>query len=153
MEEATFLTRFAHKVTVVHRRDALRASKAMADRALADPKIEFAWNEQVADVLGTEKVEGIELRSTTDGSLTTLPVDGVFVAIGHLPRTDIVRGQVELDAAGYIRVAEPSTHTNLEGVFACGDAVDHIYRQAITAAGSGCRAALDAERWLAVQGR
>jgi len=153
MEEATFLTRFAHRVTVVHRRDALRASKAMADRALADPKISFAWNAQVADVLGEEKVEGVELRSTTDGSLTTLPVDGVFVAIGHLPRTGIVRGQVDLDDAGYIRVAEPSTHTNLDGVFACGDAVDHIYRQAITAAGSGCRAALDAERWLAGQGR
>lgn len=153
MEEATFLTRFARNVTVVHRRDALRASKAMVDRAKADPKIDFAWNAQVADVLGEENVEGVQLRSTTDGTLTTLPVEGVFVAIGHLPRTEIVRGQVDLDPAGYIKVEEPSTRTNLEGVFACGDAVDHTYRQAITAAGSGCRAALDAERWLAVRGR
>lgn len=153
MEEATFLTRFARNVTVVHRRDALRASKAMVDRAKADPKIDFAWNAEVADVLGEENVEGVQLRSTTDGTLTTLPVEGVFVAIGHLPRTEIVRGQVDLDPAGYIKVEEPSTRTNLEGVFACGDAVDHTYRQAITAAGSGCRAALDAERWLAVRGR
>ncbi|WP_043534726.1 thioredoxin-disulfide reductase [Actinomyces polynesiensis] len=153
MEEATFLTRFARNVTVVHRRDALRASKAMVDRAKADPKIDFAWNAEVADVLGEENVEGVQLRSTTDGTLTILPVEGVFVAIGHLPRTEIVRGQVDLDPAGYIKVEEPSTRTNLEGVFACGDAVDHTYRQAITAAGSGCRAALDAERWLAVRGR
>ena len=153
MEEATFLTRFARTVTVIHRRDALRASKAMADRAMADPKITFAWNEQVADVLGEDKVEGVQLRSTSDGALSTLPVDGVFVAIGHLPRTDLVRGQIDLDDAGYILVEEPSTRTNLEGVFACGDAVDHTYRQAITAAGSGCRASLDAVRWLAGQGR
>ena len=149
MEEATFLTRFADKVTVVHRRDALRASKAMADRAVADPKIDFAWNATVASVNGDEKVTGLTLVSTVDGTESELPVDGVFVAIGHLPRTELLRGQVDLDEAGYIIVDEPSTHTNLPGVFACGDAVDHTYRQAITAAGSGCRAALDAERWLA----
>lgn len=149
MEEATFLTRFADKVTVVHRRDALRASKAMADRAAADPKIDFAWNSTVASVDGDEKVTGLTLVSTVDGTESTLPVDGVFVAIGHLPRTELVRGQVDLDEAGYIVVDEPSTRTSLPGVFACGDAVDHTYRQAITAAGSGCRAALDAERWLA----
>ena len=149
MEEATFLTRFADKVTVVHRRDALRASKAMADRAVADPKIDFAWNATVASVNGDEKVTGLTLVSTVDGTESELPVDGVFVAIGHLPRTELLRGQVDLDEAGYIVVDEPSTRTNLPGVFACGDAVDHTYRQAITAAGSGCRAALDAERWLA----
>lgn len=151
MEEATFLTRFADKVTVVHRRDALRASKAMADRAVADPKIDFAWNATVASVNGDEKVTGLTLASTVDGTESELPVDGVFVAIGHLPRTELLRGQVDLDEAGYIVVDEPSTRTNLPGVFACGDAVDHTYRQAITAAGSGCRAALDAERWLASQ--
>ncbi len=149
MEEATFLTRFADKVTVVHRRDALRASKAMADRAVADPKIDFAWNATVASVNGDEKVTGLTLVSTVDGTESELPVDGVFVAIGHRPRTELLRGQVDLDEAGYIVVDEPSTRTNLPGVFACGDAVDHTYRQAITAAGSGCRAALDAERWLA----
>lgn len=149
MEEATFLTRFAQSVTIVHRRDELRASKVMADRAKADPKISFAWNSTVASVEGDTEVEGLVLRSTVDDSETTLPVQGVFVAIGHLPRTDIVRGQIDLDEAGYITVNEPSTHTSLPGVFACGDAVDHMYRQAITAAGSGCRAALDAERYLA----
>ncbi len=149
MEEATFLTRFADKVTVVHRRDALRASKAMADRAVADPKIDFAWNATVASVNGDEKVTGLTLVSTVDGTESELPVDGVFVAIGHRPRTELLRGQVDLDEAGYIVVDEPSTRTNLPGGFACGDAVDHTYRQAITAAGSGCRAALDAERWLA----
>ena len=149
MEEATFLTRFADKVTVVHRRDALRASKAMADRAVADPKIDFAWNATVASVNGDEKVTGLTLVSTVDGTESELPVDGVFVAIGHRPRTELLRGQVDLDEAGYIVVDEPSTRTNLPGVFACGDAVDHTYRQAVTAAGSGCRAALDAERWLA----
>ncbi len=153
MEEATFLTRFAKSVTVVHRRDRLRASKAMADRAAADPKIRFAWNQTVGRVLGEDAVTGLELASTTDGSTSVLPVDGVFVAIGHEPRTELLRGQVDLDAAGYIVVEEPSTRTNLAGVFACGDAVDHAYRQAVTAAGSGCRAALDAERWLASQGR
>ncbi|QWW19619.1 thioredoxin-disulfide reductase [Schaalia sp. 19OD2882] len=152
MEEATFLTKFASKVTVVHRRDQLRASKAMVERAMADPKIEFAWNATVSKVVGEDAVTDVELTSTVDGSVSTLATDGVFVAIGHLPRTGILAGQVELDEANYIRVAEPSTATNLPGVFACGDAVDHTYRQAITAAGSGCRAALDAERWLAAQG-
>ena len=153
MEEATFLTRFARSVTIVHRRDRLRASKAMADRAAADPKIQFAWNQVVSRVLGDQSVEGVELTSTVDKSVSDLPVQGVFVAVGHIPRTDLVRGQVELDTAGYIVVEEPSTRTSLDGVFACGDAVDHIYRQAVTAAGTGCRAALDAERWLAARGR
>ncbi|MDC4232566.1 thioredoxin-disulfide reductase [Actinomyces sp. B33] len=149
MEEATFLTNFASRVTVVHRRDELRASKVMADRALNNPKIDFAWNSTVAEVQGDESVSGLLLTSTVDGSQSVLDVDGVFVAIGHLPRTGFLRDQVDLDDAGYIRVEEPSTRTSAPGVFACGDAVDHTYRQAITAAGSGCRAALDAERYLA----
>ena len=151
MEEATFLTKFASKVTVVHRRDQLRASKAMADRALANEKIEFAWNSVVEEVLGDSAVTGVRLRSTVDDSTRVLDADGVFVAIGHLPRTAIVSGQVALDEAGYILVNDPGTATNLPGVFACGDAVDHTYRQAITAAGSGCRAALDAQHWLESQ--
>ena len=151
MEEATFLTKFASKVTVVHRRDQLRASKAMADRALANEKIEFAWNSVVEEVLGDSAVTGVRLRSTVDDSTRVLDADGVFVAIGHLPRTAVVSGQVALDEAGYILVNDPGTATNLPGVFACGDAVDHTYRQAITAAGSGCRAALDAQRWLESQ--
>lgn len=148
MEEATFLTKFASKVTVVHRRDQLRASKAMADRALANEKIEFAWNSVVEEVLGDSAVTGVRLRSTVDDSTRVLDADGVFVAIGHLPRTAVLSGQVALDEAGYILVNDPGTATNLPGVFACGDAVDHTYRQAITAAGSGCRAALDAQHWL-----
>ena len=151
MEEATFLTKFASKVTVVHRRDQLRASKAMADRALANEKIEFAWNSVVEEVLGDSAVTGVRLRSTVDDSTRVLDADGVFVAIGHLPRTAVVSGQVALDEAGYILVNDPGTATNLPGVFACGDAVDHTYRQAITAAGSGCRAALDAQHWLESQ--
>ena len=151
MEEATFLTKFASKVTVVHRRDQLRASKAMADRALANEKIEFAWNSVVEEVLGDSAVTGVRLRSTVDDSTRVLDADGVFVAIGHLPRTAVVSGQVALDEAGYILVNDPGTATNLPGVFACGDAVDHTYRQAITAAGSGCRAALDAQNWLESQ--
>lgn len=149
MEEANFLTNFASKVTVVHRRGELRASTVMAERAKANPKIDFQWNATVSEVLGTDSVEGLRLRSTVDDSESVLPVDGVFVAIGHLPRTEIFSEDVALDEAGYITVEEPSTRTNIEGVFACGDAVDRTYRQAITAAGSGCRAALDAERWLA----
>ncbi|WP_165216949.1 thioredoxin-disulfide reductase [Schaalia sp. ZJ1691] len=149
MEEATFLTNFASRVTVVHRRDELRASKVMADRATANPKIDFRWNATVDSVNGSDAVTSVTLRSTVDNSTSQLDVDGVFVAIGHLPRTAFLAGQVALDDAGYIIVDEPSTRTNLSGVFACGDAVDHTYRQAITAAGSGCRAALDAERWLA----
>ena len=151
MEEATFLTKFASKVTVVHRRDQLRASKAMADRALANEKIELAWNSVVEEVLGDSAVTGVRLRSTVDDSTRVLDADGVFVAIGHLPRTAVVSGQVALDEAGYILVNDPGTATSLPGVFACGDAVDHTYRQAITAAGSGCRAALDAQHWLESQ--
>lgn len=146
MEEATFLTKFASKVTVVHRRDQLRASQIMAQRAFDNPKIEFAWNSEVVAVNGTDKVTSVTLRSTIDGSERELPATGVFVAIGHSPRSELVKGQVDLDEAGYVKVADPSTKTNLSGVFACGDLVDHTYRQAITAAGSGCRAAIDAER-------
>lgn len=147
VEEATFLTRFASKVTMIHRRDQLRASKIMADRALADPKIEFAWNSEVVAIGGEDRVESLTLRSTA-GEETVLPVTGLFVAIGHEPRTDLVKGQIDLDESGYIRVEGRTTATNLPGVFACGDAVDHTYRQAITAAGSGCAAALDAQRYL-----
>lgn len=152
MEEATFLTNFASEVVVVHRRDALRASRTMAERALNNPKISFEWNATVSEVLGDQAVTGLRLASTVDGSIRDIDVDGVFVAIGHLPRTGFLGGQVALDAAAYITVEEPSTRTSVEGVFACGDAVDRTYRQAITAAGSGCRAALDAERWLASLG-
>ena len=136
------------KVTVVHRRDGLRASKIMAERALADPKIEFAWNSEIAGISGENKVSGISLRDTVTGEVRDLDATGVFVAIGHEPRTDLVKGQVDLDESGYIVVEGRSTRTNLPGVFACGDAVDHTYRQAITAAGSGCSAALDAQAFL-----
>ena len=149
MEEALFLTKFAKKVTVIHRRDKLRASQIMAERAEANPKIDFAWNSTVARINGENKVESLTLQSTVDGKESTLDATGVFVAIGHEPRSQLVTGQVDLDEAGYVRVNEPGTATNLKGVFACGDLVDHTYRQAITAAGSGCRAALDAERSLA----
>ena len=149
VEEATFLTRFADKVTLVHRRDELRASKIMAERAFNDPKIEFAWNSEVAEVKGGDKVDTLVLRDTTDGATRDLPVTGVFVAIGHDPRSELVKGQVSLDENGYVLVEGRTTRTNLPGVFACGDLVDHSYRQAITAAGSGCQAALDAERFLA----
>lgn len=149
MEEALFLTKFAKKVTVIHRRDQLRASQIMAERATANPKIDFAWNSTVAQINGENKVESLTLKSTVDGTESTLDATGVFVAIGHEPRSQLVNGQVDLDEAGYVRVNEPGTATNLKGVFACGDLVDHTYRQAITAAGSGCRAALDAERSLA----
>ena len=149
MEEALFLTKFAKKVTVIHRRDQLRASQIMAERAEANPKIDFAWNSTVAQINGESKVESLTLQSTVDGKESTLDATGVFVAIGHEPRSQLVTGQVDLDEAGYVRVNEPGTATNLKGVFACGDLVDHTYRQAITAAGSGCRAALDAERSLA----
>ena len=149
VEEATFLTRFARSVTLIHRRGTLRASKIMQDRALADPKLTIRWNSAPVDILGDAAVEGLLLRDTATGAESRLPVTGVFVAIGHDPRTDLVTGQVDLDPAGYIRVAHPSTATTLAGVFACGDVVDHTYRQAITAAGTGCAAALDAERHLA----
>mgnify|MGYP003086443693 FL=1 len=149
MEEATFLTRFASRVTLVHRRDELRASKAMVARAEKDPKLDFAWNSVVESVNGDARVESVTLRDTVTGEHRQLEVSGVFVAIGHNPRSTLVTGQVELDEAGYVKVVSGSQATNLPGVFACGDLVDHTYRQAITAAGSGCRAALDAERWLA----
>ncbi|WP_182904939.1 thioredoxin-disulfide reductase [Microbispora sp. H13382] len=148
MEEAIFLTRFAKSVTVIHRRDSLRASKIMQDRAFANEKIRFVWDSEVADVLGEERVSGVRVRNVKTGEETDLPVGGVFIAIGHEPRTDIVKGQVDLDEEGYIVVDSPSTRTNIDGVFAAGDVVDHTYRQAITAAGTGCAAALDAERWL-----
>ena len=149
VEEATFLTRFARSVTLVHRRDALRASKIMQERAFANETLHFAWNSAVEDVLGDAKVSGIVLRDTVTGAARELPVTGLFVAIGHDPRSELVRGQVTLDDEGYVVVEPGSTRTSLPGVFACGDLVDHTYRQAITAAGSGCAAALDAERFLA----
>jgi thioredoxin reductase (NADPH) len=149
MEEATFLTRFAKKVIVVHRRDELRASKIMADRALANDKIEFAWNSEVAAINGGDKLTGITLRDTVTGETRELPVTGLFIAIGHDPRSELVAGQVRTDSEGYVLVDDPSTRTNLPGVFAAGDLVDHTYRQAVTAAGTGCAAALDAERYLA----
>ncbi len=151
MEEATFLTRFARSVTVIHRRDKLRASAIMAERAFADPKIRFRWNAEVVEVLGDTSLTAVRLRDTLTGEPQVLPVSGLFVAIGHDPRTDLVRGQLDLDDAGYVMVDHPTTRTNIDGVFACGDVVDHIYRQAITAAGTGCAAALDAERWIAAQ--
>jgi thioredoxin reductase (NADPH) len=149
VEEATFLTRFASKVTIVHRRDQLRASKIMADRAFNDPKISFAWNSEIVAIQGDQKVTGVTLRDTQTGAERDVPATGVFVAIGHVPRTELLVGQVDLDPEGYILVDGRSTRTNLPGVVACGDAVDHTYRQAITAAGSGCAAALDAQHYLA----
>ena len=148
IEEATFLTRFATKVVLIHRRDSLRASKIMAERAFANPKIEFLWNHEVVDVLGESKVDSLQLRNTVTGELTTRAFSGLFVAIGHDPRSELVRDQIDIDDEGYVKVIGRSTLTNQEGVFACGDLVDHVYRQAITAAGSGCQAALDAERFL-----
>ena len=149
VEEATFLTRFGKKVTLVHRRDKLRASKIMAERAANDPKIEFAWNTEVAAIHGDAKVTGVTLRDTITGETREHPATGVFVAIGHVPRSELVVGQVDLDENGYVQVIGRSTATNLTGVFAAGDLVDHTYRQAITAAGSGCAAALDAQNYLA----
>jgi thioredoxin reductase (NADPH) len=149
MEEANFLTRFATKVYVIHRRDSLRASKIMVERANANPKIEFIWNTEVIDVLGDEKVSGLKLRNLVTDEESDKDFDGLFVAIGHLPRSELLAGQIDLDAEGYVKVDGRSTRTNQRGVFACGDLVDHTYRQAITAAGSGCQAALDAERFLA----
>jgi len=152
VEEATFLTRFGKRVTLVHRRGELRASKIMADRAENDPKIEFAWNSEIVAIHGTDKVAGVTLRDTVTGELRDHPATGVFVAIGHVPRTELLAGQVELDDEGYIAVVGRTTATNLSGVFAAGDVVDHTYRQAITAAGSGCAAALDAQHYLAELG-
>ncbi len=149
MEEATFLTRFANSVTIVHRRDRLRASKIMQERAFQNEKIRFLWDTEVLDVLGENTVTGVSVRNVATGAESTLGVTGFFLAIGHDPNTSIFAGQLDMDPAGYLLVEAPSTRTNVPGVFACGDAVDHTYRQAITAAGTGCAAALDAERWLA----
>jgi thioredoxin reductase (NADPH) len=152
MEEALFLTRFATKVSVIHRRDRLRASKIMQERALAHPKIEFVWNAEVEEVLGGDAVHAVRVRDVGTGALRELPVEALFVAIGHEPNTHLFRGQIELDDVGYIVVKPGSSRTSSEGVFACGDAMDPIYRQAVTAAGTGCMAAIDAERWLAEYG-
>jgi thioredoxin reductase (NADPH) len=148
VEEATFLTKFASKVVLIHRRDTLRASKIMVERALSNPKIEMLWNTEVVDVLGADKVEALSLKNTITGEITKRDFTGLFVAIGHDPRNELIKGQITLDDAGYVIVEAGSTKTNLDGVFACGDLVDHTYRQAITAAGTGCEAALDAEKFL-----
>ena len=149
IEEATFLTRFGSKVTLIHRRGELRASKIMQERAFADPKLEVRWNSEVASINGTDRLESLTLRDTETGETSELEATGLFIAIGHDPRSELLAGQVDLDDDGYVLVEHPSTHTNLPGVFACGDLVYHHYRQAITAAGTGCAAALDAERYIA----
>src|SRR5215467_293404 len=149
MEEATFLTRFARSVTIVHRRDTLRASKIMQDRAMCNPKIRFAWDSEVAEMIGEDRVTGLRLRDVKTGAETVLPVTGIFVAVGHDPRSELFKGQLATDDDGYLLVEQPSTRTAIPGVFASGDVVDRHYRQAVTAAGTGCAAALDAERWLA----
>ena len=152
LEEANFLTRFADKVIVVHRRDQLRASKIMQERAFANPKIEFRWNSVVTDILGDTKVAGVALQDTVTGEPSQLDVTGLFVAIGHEPNSLLVKGQIELKANGYVRTFDGTTRTSVEGVFACGDVQDDYYRQAVTSAGSGCMAAIDAERWLEMKG-
>jgi thioredoxin reductase (NADPH) len=149
VEEATFLTRFGSKVTMIHRRGELRASKIMQERAFADPKLEIIWDSEVAAIHGDDRLESVTLRNTSDGTESELPVTGLFIAIGHDPRSELLEGQIDLDDDGYVVVQHPATETNLAGVFACGDLVDHHYRQAVTAAGTGCAAALDAERYLA----
>jgi thioredoxin reductase (NADPH) len=149
MEEATFLTRFARSVTIVHRRDTLRASKIMQHRAMTNPKIKFAWDSEVAEVLGDDRVSGLKLRNLKTGEESVLPVTGMFIAIGHDPRSELFAGQLPMNDEGYLLVEHPTSNTEIDGVFAAGDVVDHIYRQAVTAAGTGCAAALDAERWLA----
>ena len=151
IEEATFLTKFADKVTIVHRRDEFRASKIMQQRAFDNPKIEILWNHTVTEINGADKVESIEVTDTTSGATSTLAVTGVFIAIGHRPNTDLFTGVLDMDETGYLETVPGSSLTNIEGVFACGDVQDHTYRQAITAAGSGCMAAIDAERWLESQ--
>jgi len=149
IEEGSFLTKFADKVTIIHRRDELRASKIMQDRAFANPKIEFLWNSQVTEILGDEKVAGLKVVSTVDGTESGLDVTGVFVAIGHRPNTDLFKGKLAMEPdSGYLITQPDNSYTDVDGVFACGDVQDHVYRQAITAAGSGCMAAIDAERWL-----
>ena len=152
LEEATFLTRFASKVYLIHRRNELRASRIMQHRAQNDPKIEFVWNSQVIDILGEDKVSGVKIKDTVTGEEKNLSLTGLFVAIGHEPRSELLKGQINLDENGYVQTTPASTKTNIDGVFACGDLVDHVYRQAITAAGTGCQAALDAERFLALHG-
>ncbi len=151
MEEAIFLTKFADKVTVIHRRKELRASKIMQDRAFKNEKIEFVWDSVVTDILGDGAVSGVRLRNVVTGEECALPVTGLFVAIGHVPNTSLFKSQLDMDDAGYLLTARGSTRTNVEGVFACGDVQDRTYRQAVTAAGSGCMAAIDAERWLEAQ--
>ena len=149
LEEAMFLTRFGKTVTIVHRRDTLRASKIMQERAFANPKINFQWDSDVVSMEGDGKISGLRVRNVHTGEETVLPVGGVFIAIGHLPRSELFAGQLPIDPDGYLEVEGRSTRTAIDGVFACGDVVDHVYRQAITAAGTGCSAAIDAERWLA----
>lgn len=151
VEEAMFLTRFADSVTLIHRRDALRASKIMQDRAFANPKIRFLWNSEVVEVLGQERITSARIRNTKTGDESVIELGGLFVAIGHDPRTELFTGQLETDADGYLKVEHPTTRTRITGVFGSGDVVDRIYRQAVTAAGTGCAAALDAERFLASQ--
>ena len=152
MEEALFLARFGSRVTVIHRRDELRASKIMQERAFANPKIEFSWNSVVTDILGDTKVSGVVLRNTVTGEDSELDATGLFVAIGHEPNTSLVKGQLEFDDMGYVKTFDGTSRTSVDGIFACGDVQDHYYRQAITSAGSGCMAAMDAERWLEARG-
>jgi thioredoxin reductase (NADPH) len=151
IEEATFLTKFASKVTMIHRRDSFRASKIMQDRALNNPKIEILWNTAVSEIVGTNSLEALVLRDTVTGAETRKDVSGLFIAIGHRPNTDVFKGVLDMEDSGYLITRPDSTYTNIPGVFACGDVKDHVYRQAITAAGSGCMAAIDAERWLETQ--
>jgi thioredoxin reductase (NADPH) len=151
LEEALFLTRFGKSVTIIHRRDSLRASKIMQDRAMANPKIKFLWDSEVVEALGDQKLTGVRVRNVHSGEEHVVPIGGLFVAIGHDPRSELFVGQLATDPEGYLLVDERSTRTAIDGVFACGDVVDHVYRQAITAAGTGCSAAIDAERWLAAQ--
>lgn len=148
IEEASFLTKFASKVTLIHRRDSLRASKIMQDRALNNPKIEMLWNTAVTDIVGKDQLESISLKNTVTGEESSMNVAGLFIAIGHRPNTDVFKGVIDMEDTGYLITRPDSTYTNIEGVFACGDVKDHVYRQAITAAGSGCMAAIDTERWL-----
>jgi thioredoxin reductase (NADPH) len=148
IEEASFLTKFASKVTLIHRRDSFRASKIMQDRALSNPKIEMLWNTAVTDIVGKDQLESISLKNTVTGEESSMNVAGLFIAIGHRPNTDVFKGVIDMEDSGYLITRPDSTYTNIEGVFACGDVKDHVYRQAITAAGSGCMAAIDTERWL-----
>ena len=148
IEEASFLTKFASKVTLIHRRDSFRASKIMQDRALNNPKIEMLWNTTVTDIVGKDQLESISLKNTVTGEESSMTVAGLFIAIGHRPNTDVFKGVIDMEDSGYLITRPDSTYTNIDGVFACGDVKDHVYRQAITAAGSGCMAAIDTERWL-----